>query len=135
MSDELIDLLKNHMEIEEKTVRALSPLADMTKNNVFRVFLRRLILDSMKHVDILRAVIDLKRGVVVSDIEKEWMWKELKTHIDNEKEMMLSVQIILSKVQDKKIKVLLEEILCDEQQHHEILNELLKILEGIEKIS
>ncbi|MFQ5711773.1 MAG: hypothetical protein ACE5GD_08350 [Candidatus Geothermarchaeales archaeon] len=135
MSDKLIGMLREQTRLEQEIARALSPLADTTKNSVFKMFLRRLALDSMRHSDMLQAVIDLHTGAVVSDIDKKTMAKELDGHIRNEGEMLNRIQIIMSEVEDEKTRSLLKDMILEEKRHHQILNGLLKIIERVESIS
>jgi len=134
MSKELINLLREQQKLEQKTIDSLSPMVSETKNSVIRLFLNRLVLDSMKHVDILQAAIDLNMGAVVSEIDKNRMRKGLIEHIENEKFMLKSIENVAAKVEEEKTKFLLQQIADDEKRHHQILKHLLKIVEEIENI-
>ncbi len=133
-SEELIRMLREQQRLEQKTIDSLSPFVNETKNSVIRLFLNRLVLDSMKHVDILQAAIDLNMGVVVSEIDKNRMKKGLMEHIKNEESMLKGIENLAAKVEDKRTKFLLQQIADDEKRHHQILKELLKIVEKIENI-
>jgi len=134
MDKELIGMLKEQQALEQETAKSISPLVNATKNSVVRLFLNRLVLDSLKHADLLQALIDLNTGAIVADIDKYRMKKELNNHVLNEKEMLSRAQAIISKVEDEKTRGLLRQIVEDEQRHHKILNELLRIIETIENI-
>jgi len=134
VSKELISMLKEQQKLEQKTIDSLSPMVRETKNSVIRLFLNRLVLDSMKHVDILQAAIDLNMGVVVSEIDKHRMRKGLIEHIENEEFMLKGIENLAAKVEEEKTKFLLKQIADDEKRHHQILKELLKIVEEIENI-
>jgi len=134
VSKELISMLKEQQKLEQKTIDSLSPMVRETKNSVIRLFLNRLVLDSMKHVDILQATIDLNMGAVVSEIDKNRMRKGLIEHIENEKFMLKSIENVAAKVEEEKTKFLLKQIADDEKRHHQILKHLLKIVEEIENI-
>jgi rubrerythrin len=127
-------MLREQQRLEQRTIDSLSPLVNETKNSVIRLFLNRLVLDSMKHVDILQAAIDLNTGVVVSEIDKNRMGKGLMEHIENEKSMLKGIENLAAKIEDKRTKFLLQQIADDEKRHHQILKELLKIVEKIENI-
>ena len=135
MDEELIEMLKEHRTFEQNTAESLTASVNRTKNSIVRLFLNRLVLDSLKHADIIQALIDLNTGAVVSDIDKYRMKKELSKHVLNEREMLSRVQAIIGKVEDERTKGLLRQIIEDEQKHHKILNELLRIIETIENIS
>jgi len=135
MDEELIGMLKEQQAFEQNTAESLTASVNRTKNSIVRLFLNRLVLDSLKHADIIQALIDLNTGAVVSDIDKYRMKKELSKHVLNEREMLSRVQAIIGKVEDERTKGLLRQIIEDEQKHHKILNELLRIIETIENIS
>ena len=134
VSKELISMLREQQKLEQKTIDSLNPMVSETKNSVIRLFLNRLVLDSMKHVDILQAAIDLNMGAVVSEIDKRRMRKGLIEHIENEKFMLKSIENLAAKVEEEKTKFLLQQIADDEKRHHQILKHLLSIVEEIENI-
>ncbi|MEM2922779.1 MAG: hypothetical protein QXF26_10755 [Candidatus Bathyarchaeia archaeon] len=135
MDEELMGMLKEQQALEQNTADSLTASVNRTKNSIVRLFLNRLVLDSLKHADLLQALIDLNTEAIVSDIDKYRMKKELGSHVLNEKEMLNRAQTIVGKVEDKKMKGLLRQIVEDEQRHHKILNELLRIIETIENMS
>jgi rubrerythrin len=134
MDEELMGMLKEQRAFEQNTADSLTASVNRTKNSIVRLFLNRLVLDSLKHADLLQALIDLNTGAIVADIDKYRMKKELSKHILNEKEMLSRAQKIVSKVEDEKTRSLLQQIVEDEQRHHKILNELLRIIGTIENI-
>jgi len=134
MDEELIGMLKEQRAFEQNTADSLTASVNRTKNSVVRLFLNRLVLDSLKHADLLQVLIDLNTGAIVSDIDKYRMKKELSKHVLNEKEMLSRAQAILGKIEDERTRGLLRQIIADEQKHHKILNELLRIIETIENI-
>ena len=134
MDEELMGMLKEQRAFEQNTAASLTASVNRTRNSIVRLFLNRLVLDSLKHADLLQALIDLNTGAIVSDIDKHRMKKELNKHVVNEKEMLSRAQAIADKVEDERTKGLLRQIVEDEQRHHRILNELLRIIETIENI-
>ena len=134
MSNKLIDMFREQMMLEDATVEALTPLAEETKNSIFKMFLKRLILDSMKHSDILKALIELNTDVEISEVDKKTMKEALNKHIASEEKMLYRIQEIMNEVRDEKTLQMIREIVNDEKRHHDILNELLKMIEGIESI-
>ena len=135
MDEELIGMLKEQQTFEQNTADSLTASVNRTKNSIVRLFLNRLVLDSLKHADLLQALIDLNTGAIVADIDKYRMKKELTKHVLNEKEMLSRAQKIVGKVENERTRGLLSQIVEDEQRHHKILNELLRIIETIENIS
>ncbi len=134
MNEELIRMLKEQQAFEQNTADSLTASVNRTKNSIVRLFLNRLVLDSLKHADLLQALIDLNTGAIVADIDKYRMKKKLNKHTLNEEEMLSRAQKIVGKVEDERAKGLLRQIIADEQRHHKILDELLRIIETIENI-
>lgn len=116
------------MVLEKKTAEALGSTVQKTKNSIVKLFLDRLVLDSLKHADMLQALIDLNSGTLVTMVDKEEMKESLETHVLQEKEMLRRLENILEKVEDPKAKSLLKQIAEDEKRHHRILDEVTKIL-------
>ena len=127
-ASELEKLLRDQMVLEKKTAEVLSSTVQKAKNSVVRLFLNRLVLDSLKHADMLQALIDLNAGTIVTMVNKEEMKDSLERHVVQEKEMLDRLERILEKVEDPKAKSLLKQIAEDEKRHHRILNEVTKIV-------
>ena len=125
---ELEKLLREQMVLEKKTAEALGSTVQKTKNSIVKLFLDRLVLDSLKHADMLQALIDLNSGTLVTMVDKEEMKESLETHVLQEKEMLRRLENILEKVEDPKAKSLLKQIAEDEKRHHRILDEVTKIV-------
>ena len=127
-ASELEKLLRDQMVLEKKTAEVLSSTVQKAKNSVVRLFLNRLVLDSLKHADMLQALIDLNAGTIVTMVNKEEMKDSLERHVVQEKEMLDRLERILEKVEDPKAKSLLKQIAEDEKRHHRILYEVTKIV-------
>jgi rubrerythrin len=125
---ELESLLRDQMELEKKTAEVLGLTAQKTKNSVVKLFINRLVLDSLKHADMLQALIDLNAGTLVTVVDKEDMKASLEEHVKQEKEMLNKLERILERVEDPKAKSLLKQIAEDERKHHEILDEVTRIV-------
>jgi rubrerythrin len=87
-ASELEKLLRDQMVLEKKTAEVLSSTVQKAKNSVVRLFLNRLVLDSLKHADMLQALIDLNAGTIVTMVDKEEMKDSLERHVVQEKEML-----------------------------------------------
>jgi rubrerythrin len=125
---ELERLLREQMDLEKKTAEILSVTVQKAKNSVVKLFLDRLVLDSLKHADMLRALIDLNSGTLVNMVDKEEMKESLEKHVLLEKDMLRRLENIMEKVEDPKAKSLLRQIAEDEKRHHRILDEVTKIV-------
>ena len=125
---ELEKLLRDQMELEKSTAKTLSSTVQNTKNSIVRLFLDRLVLDSLKHADMLQALIDLSAGALVTVLDKEEMKTSLEKHVQQEKMMLSRLEEILKRVEDPKAKSLLKQIAEDERRHHKILEEVTRIV-------
>ena len=63
------------------------------------------------------------------------MTKELTLHINEEANMLEKSEEMVEQVEDQNIKELLKTIIDDENRHHEILVDLLWIVERVDKMS
>jgi len=125
---ELEKLLRDQMELEKSTAEILSSTVQNTRNSIVRLFLDRLVLDSLKHADMLQALIDLSAGALVTVVDKEDMKTSLEKHVQQEKKMLSRLEEILKRVGDPKAKSLLKQIAEDERRHHKILEEVTRIV-------
>jgi len=136
MDEATIEKLKAQKAFEDETAARLTPLYNSTKNTIIRLFVHRIILDTMKHSDLYQALIDLNDGVLVADVDKRRMSSELETHIREEAVMLKRAVEIGELIKDEKSRAMIEHIVDDEKRHHRILAELLeiiKIVEGMRK--
>lgn len=125
---ELEKLLTDQMALEKNTAEALSSTVQRTKNSIVKLFLDRLVLDSLKHADMLQALIDLNAGTLVTVVDREDMKTSLEKHVEQEKNMLDRLEGILERVEDPKAKSLLRQIAQDERRHHKILEEVTRIV-------
>jgi len=126
--DELMKMLKDQIAVEESTIGSISKTVRRSKNSLVRLLLHGLVLGSMKHVDMLQALMDMVSGKVVSDVETYEVGKEIDGHVKNEVKMLRRIEEVVSKAKDEKVKGFLENILRDERKHHEMLGDLLSIV-------
>lgn len=127
-ASEIEKLLRDQMALEKKTAEVLSSTVERTKNSVVRLFLDRLVLDSLKHADMLQALIDLNAGRLVTAVDKDEMRASLEKHVELEQEMLKRLDAIIEKIGDPKAKALLKQIAEDEKRHHKILDEVTRIV-------
>jgi len=125
---ELEKLLRDQMALEKSTAEVLSSTVQRTKNSVVKLFLDRLVLDSLKHADMLQALIDLNAGTLVTVVDKEDMRTSLEKHVEQEMKMLNRLEEILERAEDPKVKSLLKQIAEDERRHHRILEEVTRIV-------
>lgn len=127
-SAELDRLLEAQYELEKRVAEMLSRTVEDTENSILRLYLNRLVLDSLKHADMIQALMDLRKGVALSISHRELMEESLEGHIAREEEMLRRLDGIISQVHEPKTKSFLQHIADDEKRHHKILNEVSQIL-------
>lgn len=128
VDDETLEALKRQKAFEDETSQSLRQIYDSTKNTFVRLFIHRIILDTMKHSDTYQTLINLNRRAVVGEIDKAKMTEKLTTHIENEGKMLDKALKISKSVEDEGYKRILQHIVEDEKQHHRILQELIGII-------
>jgi len=129
VDDETLGLLKEQKDFEDKTVKKLTPLYDSLKNPLVKLFIHRIILDTMEHSDLYQTLIDLNKRALVGDIDRKIMNETLTTHIKEENKMLNKAIEISMSMKDRNFRKILERIVEDERRHHQILQELFKIIE------
>lgn len=128
--DELIDLFKNQIKIEQTIVDSVKEGLTEIKNPAVKGVLNGISLDSLKHAQMYSSAITLLTSVpqalTEGNLDKQ---KELvKKHIELEVEIIQKLHEIIPLVHNEKVKLLLNAILEDEKRHHTLLQKVLNIL-------
>jgi bacterioferritin (cytochrome b1) len=126
----LLDFLQNQVTVEKEIVASLeAPLRDM-KNQMVKGVLKGVSLDSIKHADLYMAAISLLTSTPTAlsqehlDIHRALIEK----HIEIESRLIIKLEAMIPKIDDKKVVFLLNAILSDEKRHHEMLKMVLEIV-------
>ncbi len=128
--DELVDLFKNQIKIEQTIVDSVKEGLTEIKNPAVKGVLNGISLDSLKHAQMYSSAITLLTSVpqalTEGNLDKQ---KELvKKHIELEVKVIQKLGEIIPLVQNEKVKLLLNAILEDEKRHHDLLQKVLNIL-------
>ncbi len=128
--DELVDLFKNQIKIEQTIVDSVKEGLTEIKNPAVKGVLNGISLDSLKHAQMYSSAITLLTSVpqalTEGNLDKQ---KELvKKHIQLEVEVIQKLHEIIPLVQNEKVKLLLNAILEDEKRHHDLLQKVLNII-------
>jgi rubrerythrin len=128
--DELVDLFKNQIKIEQTIVDSVKKGLVEIGNLAVKGVLKGISLDSVKHAEMYSSAINLLTRVPQALTEKNLdKQKELvEKHIRLEAETIKKLQEAIPSVQNKKVKLLLNAILSDEERHHALLKKVLDIL-------
>lgn len=133
MSD-LITLLKVQKQVEMQHVETLRVDVDSPANPLVGVLLNSILLDSTKHAAICQALIDVDAGSTPVKLEIDMdlaveLSQKIKQHVNIETRMIKHLEGMLEKVEDDRVKYILEMMLDDEKRHHSTLKELSSLLD------
>ena len=128
--DELVDLFKNQIKIEQTIVDSVKEGLTEIKNPAVKGVLNGISLDSLKHAQMYSSAITLLTSVPQALTEGNLDKQEelVKKHIQLEVKVIQKLREIIPSVQNEKVKLLLNAILEDEKRHHDLLQKVLNIL-------
>jgi rubrerythrin len=128
--EELLGFLKRQIEIENEIVRSLNNSLSDIENPTVKGVLKGISLDSVKHAEMYASAITLLTKVSKA-LQQEHLDKQrdlVEKHIKLESELIEKIGETLPKIENEKVKLLLEAILADEKRHHELLKKILEII-------
>jgi len=128
--DELVRFLKDQIKVENKIVESLNKSLPDIGNPTVKGVLKGISLDSVKHAEMYSSAVMLlttvSKALTQENLDRQ---KDLvEKHIQMEAELIRKIGKELPRVEDKKVRLLLEAILLDEKRHHELLKNVLEIL-------
>jgi rubrerythrin len=128
--DELVNLFKNQIKIEQTIVNSVKEGLVEIENPTVKGVLAGISLDSLKHAEMYSSAINLLTTVPQALTEKNLDKQKalIKKHIQLEALVIQKLREIIPSVQNEKIKLLLNAILEDEKRHHTLLQRVLEIL-------
>ncbi|MBS7657725.1 MAG: hypothetical protein QXL69_07275 [Candidatus Bathyarchaeia archaeon] len=133
--EEFLNLIKAQKELEVKVANELGLTIENAKNEVVKLLLDVIRMDSIKHAHILQSLEDIIKGKIFSYVEKTELKNALEKHIIKEQEMLSKIEEITKKVEENHVKLILDGILNEEQRHHASLKQLYEFLERIEGLT
>jgi rubrerythrin len=128
--ERLVIFLKDQIKMEDEIVESLNKaLADM-RNPAVVGALKGISLDSVKHAEIYRAVVELLTSApqALTEEQLDMCRKMIEKHIRIEAELIKRISDVLPDIKNEKVKLLLNAILADEKRHHALLKEVLETL-------
>ena len=128
LDENTLNKIKKQKDFEDETSKKLMPLYESAKNPIIKLYIHSIILDTMRHSDTYQMLIDLNDRAQISEESAKLGEQELERHIAEEAKMLAQTVQISKSVKDKRIKKIIQNILEDEQKHHRVLSELMKIL-------
>jgi rubrerythrin len=125
----LISFFRQQAEQEEEIVRSINKALRKLRNPVVVSVLKGMSLDSVKHADMYRAAESvIKVAPAMSEDELNHLNEVASKHIIDEEKALREVDSFIKKVEDKKIKFLLESIRADERRHHDLLKTIMDVI-------
>jgi len=127
--EELKAQCEKSIAFEDQIVQAVNKSTDALQNRLLKELLRGVAFDSMKHALIFRAIIGLLEfSPAISDEDNTILNRDIKVHIENEEKAIKIYEEMLGKIDNEKIKFMLETIIADEHRHHELLKTISKLI-------
>jgi bacterioferritin (cytochrome b1) len=128
--DELVDLFKNQIKIEQTIVDSVKEGLTEIENPAVTGVMKAISLDSLKHAQMYSSAIDLlttvPQALTEGNLDKQ---KELvKKHIQLEAKIIQKLDKAILTIKNEKVELLLNAILSDEKRHHALLQKVLEIL-------
>ena len=120
--------LKEQKAFEDRVAKGLTFWHDSFQNPFVRLFIHRIILDTMRHSDTYQMLIDLNEGAFIGEASRETMAAEVAAHIKEERRMLERAKTIAQSLKEKRFKQILTQIIEDEKKHHRLLQDLSDIL-------
>lgn len=143
--EEIINKLKEHMKLEETSIRRYSRTLSRIKNRALKEILKGILIDSIAHRELLKAVINVLNKiskeeftveaevVPVKDIDAVRMIEALKKHVKAEEETIKDILSIAEKLEIYSLKETLRILFEDEVRHHTILSNIIETFEKYHK--
>ncbi len=131
------DVSKEMVKEEYELSQRLLKLVESIDSGVIKALLTTVAFDSEKHSHLYIAILDLldKSRKMVSESDIERIQEEIDLHIKIESKMYQTVKSLLEKVDDPKIKMILQLIMDDEVRHHKIFQELKNVIMSKEALT
>jgi rubrerythrin len=127
--EDTLNKIKKQLEFEEKTAKKLMALSEAAKNQLIKALLHSIVLDTTKHAETYRMMLDLNEKAVMGKESKGLGKAEIASHLREEALMLKQAKEISKAVKDENIKQVLKNILEDEKKHHRILQQLMGMFE------
>ena len=107
---------------ERQVIKLLHDSIRKTDNPVIRLLLSQLAFDSAKHEYMLKIVLELLKTPPETRIaaEDKDFREALAQHVKAEHEMIKGFEKVVDRINDKRIRFILQDIISDEKRHHAI---------------
>jgi rubrerythrin len=127
---ELLDFLKNQVDVEKEIVDSLEKAIVDMKNPAVKGVLKGVSLDSVKHAELYTSAITLLTiaSTALAQQDLDTQRSLIQKHIDIEAKLIKVLKEKIPTIENKKVVFLLKAILEDEIRHHAMLKMTLEIV-------
>jgi bacterioferritin (cytochrome b1) len=127
---ELLDFLKNQVNVEKEIVESLEKAIVDMKNPAVKGVLKGVSLDSVKHAELYTSAITLltSASTALAQGDLDTQRELIQKHIDIEAKLIKVLKEKIPQIENKKVVFLLKAILEDEIRHHAMLKMTLEII-------
>lgn len=134
--DEMIEFFKDQIKLEHHIIESVTNSLKTVRNPVVKQILRAIAFDSQKHAGIYNAAVSITT-ITPALTAKEFRELEEITakHIVDEAKAISALGKIMPKIEDEKVKFLLESIVADERKHHKLLSKIMDLVVKKEAIT
>ena len=136
-STEIVEFIKRQIIIEKEIVNSLKEGVIGINNPPVKGVLTGISLDSMKHAELYSAaltmLIEVSQAMTQEDLDAQRALVE--KHIRLEADLIKKIAEMIPKIENNKVKFLLDSILTDEKRHHAMLKLVLEIIVQAETIT
>lgn len=125
--EELVGLLREQMKVEGELVSLYERTGDLIISGPIRRLLHTLQLDSMKHVDLCKAIIEVLQGDAITREEREELIVGLEHHMRLEEESIDRLNEISRNAWIREVpglRDLVGKFRDEEREHHAFLRKL-----------
>ncbi len=134
---QLIEIMKDQIEVEQETLNRLVKLEEDSKETVVRLAFMELRLDTWKHIKFLEGMIEhltttpcdewsAKVGRYAGRVRLE---REIDSLIKDENEMVKLLDKALAKINDPVAQLMMENLRNEENSHREYLADWVKVIQ------
>jgi rubrerythrin len=127
---ELVEFIKRQINIEKEIVNSLNKGLVEIKNPPVEGVLKGISLDSVKHAELYASALSLltKVSQALTQQNLDAQRALVEKHIQLEADLINKIENIMPKIDNKKVRFLIEAILNDEKRHHSMLKTVLEII-------
>lgn len=135
-NNEIVEFFKKQKELEHHIIKSVTESLKTIRNPVVKQVLQAIAFDSQKHAGIYEAAIAISTVTpALTDEEYRKLEDITKKHIADEEKAIAELNNILPKIENEKIKLLIEAIAADERNHHQLLNKVINLIVRREAIT